>query len=241
MIDKQTHRQLEGKGLTVLRFGMWGLGAAGGHADRRFEQWGGLRLLWHIQRAEAASYNSRWRRCPEIGGTGGGSGPTECCSSLGPLYFSHSIWRGEKRMIGGRGGMTGGPRGRAWSWGVMRLCGSVHVKTAGCSAPPLGLLDILLPGFYDNVQTAAYAAWPQGVWPPCDWQSCCRSYRQPISGCTSVSIFIRNGVCYGCRCKVCATAECCDGRAVILAPVAIGCQAVIGQEQLLPGERGRII
>lgn len=36
--------------------------------------------------------------------------------------------------------------------------------------------------------------------------------------------------------------RCCDGRAVILAPVAIGagCQAVTGWKQLLSGKRGRV-
>lgn len=125
----------------------------------------------------------------------------------------------------------------------MLLCGSVHVEAAGRSVRPLGLLDIFLPGFYDDVQTAACAAWPQGAQPLCDRHSCCRRYRQSVSGCATWSIVTSSGGRFGCRCEACEAVECCGGRAVILTPVAMGagCQAVIGQEQLLPGERGRVI
>lgn len=80
----------ERESLTLLRFGLRGLGVAGGHTDRRFEQRDGSRVPRQIQRAEAAPDYSGCRERPEIRGAGGGSGPSGCCRSVGPLCFGRS-------------------------------------------------------------------------------------------------------------------------------------------------------
>lgn len=150
--------------LTVLGFGLLRLDADIGLTDRS--------PLWNIKGAQAAANDSGCRVCLEVRGADGGPGPSSSCAGAGPSWFGCSKRRGGKRTTGSGGG-------RRWIWGT-KMFRRAHAEAAGWPALPLRLLLLFLSGFYNNVQTAADAAWPQGAWPLYDWQSFYRTHRQPV-------------------------------------------------------------
>lgn len=175
--------------LTVLRSGLWGLRAAFRQTDRCSVLWIRLRPLWNIKGTQAAANSGRCREDVEIGGADGGSGPSSSRTRGRPSWCGSREW-----TTGGRGG---------WTPGFL----------------PLWLFFRILPGFYNNVQTAANAAWPQRAWPLQDRQSFHRSAKQSVPVCPSWSIQTGRS---GWR-------------------QATWRQTVWGGEELLPAQIGRVI
>lgn len=171
-----------GEGLTVLRL-RWGeLEVTGCHRNRQFELQHRPRRLGHIQRAEAASDDSRWRDSPKLRGARGGIGPVGCLVDNGSLDFGF-IRRKREKMVGGGRGVIG----RQWR---VIVCWSVHIEAAGCTTGPFDLSVTFFFGLLDNVQTAAHTARPQGRRLLCIGLSSSGSHRQFSSGYNSWSIFV---------------------------------------------------